>query len=318
MMGRKVFLVAVILASVLTSVPAQDECSDRTRPVYGFFRRPESCETLKENGDCKELVREGFCLKTCGSCKDSESAAPPPPESIEQSASSPPVAPAPELDDDEKKAAAYQEKLLEQVASIDDEETSEMVEILPALELKAPAPGAEPVVTMPTTPASKPISCKITALDVIQEDKNLTIFVQAVEALNLTKVLTNPDIQYTLFAPTDVAWTAAAEAYGKTITEILEDKDFLQELVFSGIISDMIVDGDAVISSQTLETQSGAVLFFKYNDVYGTEVISRFGTGTILDTYIGCNFLVHTIDEVLAETTGVNGANPDFTESLKG
>ncbi len=318
MFGRKLFLLSAILAALLASVSAQDECSDRTRPVYGFFRRPASCETLKENGECKDLVQEGYCLKTCGSCPVSKSVPPPPPESTEESTSVEVVAPAPELDEDEKKAVEYQEKLLEQVASIDDEETSEMVEILPSLTMEAPAPTTEPVVTIPAAPVRKPISCKVRALDMLQDDKNLTTYVQAIEALNLTKVLSNPNLPYTLFAPINDAWAAAAEGYGKTTPEILEDKKLLKELVFSGIISDMIVDEDAVISSATLETQSGAVLFFKYNNVYDTEVISRYGTGTILDTYIGCNFLIHTIDGVLAETTGVNGTNPDFTKSMKG
>ena len=315
--GGTLLMMMAILAAVLATASAQDECSDRTRPAFGFFRRPASCETLKGNGECEELVREGYCLKTCGSCGGSGPAPPPPTESNEQTASTATAPPTPELDEDEKKAAAYQEKLLEQVASIEDAETSGMVEVLPTLTMNAPAPATEPA-GKPAVPARKSISCKVTALDMIQKNGNLTILSQAVEALNLTKVFENPDIQYTLFAPIDSAWEAAAVAYGKTVADILEDVELLKELIFSGVISDMIVDGDAAISSQTLETQSGAVLFFKYNDAYDTEAISRFGTGTIVDTYEGCNFLIHTIDGVLAETVGVNGANPDFTEAMRG
>lgn len=311
------FIVMAILAAILGVVVSQDDCSDRTRPVFGFFRRPASCESLKENGECEQLVSEGYCLKTCGSCGSSEPIAPPPEEQEEpvSTESTPPVAE--EVDEDEKKAAEYQEKLLEQVASIEDGEGSDIVEVLPELTMNIPDPSNETVVE-PSTPAKKPISCKITALDAIQKNENLTTLSQAVEALNLTKVFENPDIQYTVFAPVDDAWVAAAESYGNTLDNILENKDVLKELVFSGIISDMIVDGDAAVSSQTLESQSGAVLFFKFDDKYNTKVISRFGTGTIRDTIVGCNFLIHTIDGMLAETIGANGVNPEFAESMKG
>lgn len=325
--GKQLFVVAILVALLATvSVSAQDECSDRTRPVFGFFRRPASCESLKENGECQELVQEGYCLKTCGACGVTKPVSPTAgsqtsddTEQVEEpdSMATESSVPAPEPDEDEKKASEYQEKLLDEVASIEDGENSKAVEVLPTLTMAAAAPAEEPV-EKPKGPAPKAISCNLSALQMIRNNTELSTMYQAVKALNLSKVFENPDIQYTLFAPVDTAWDAAAESLGTTVDDILEQREVLMELVFSGIISDMIVDADAVISSQTLDSQSGAVLFFKYDDGYQTEVISRFGTGTVIDTYTGCNYLIHTIDGVLAETVGKNGTNPDFTESMKG
>ena len=272
-------------------------------------------------------MKEGYCLKTCDGCKAPEpivqAEEPKPAEAAAAAAAVEDVAATKTTtteEEEDKKAVEYQEKLLEEVALMEDG-NSTMVEVLPTLTMAAQAPAAEASPASELKPSSD-IQCETSAVANLKNDANLTTTYEVAQTLNLTRVLDMNTITYTLLAPTNEAWEAAAESYGLTLENLLKDRDLTQEIFLSGIIPDIIADNEAMLASRTLDAQSGAVLFFKYreDDVDNIYAISRYGTGEIVEdsAYIGCNYLIHKINGVLAETTGKNGPNPDFKDALAG
>jgi uncharacterized surface protein with fasciclin (FAS1) repeats len=319
----KTRIIQLVVLVALCGMAMSQECTDVNRPATGFFfNRGRSCESRKQNGECEQLVKEGYCLKTCDGCKAPEpivQAEEPKPAAVEEEETTTEPATTKE-EQEEKKAEEYQEKLLEEVALMGDENAT-AVEVLPTLTMAVAAPAAEASPAAEFKPSSD-IQCEASAVANLKNDVNLTTTYEVAQALNLTKVLDMNTIQYTLLAPTNEAWESAAESYGMTLENLLKNRDLTQEIFLSGIIPDLIADNEGMLASRTLDAQSGAVLFFKYgeDDVDTIYAISRYGTGKIVEdsAYIGCNYLIHKIDGVLAETTGKNGPNPDFKSALAG
>lgn len=302
-------LVKVFALACLAAVAAaQEGCTD-VRPGFGFFS--PSCSYRKDRGDCKDLVAQGYCLETCGACKET----PEPIATPEEAA--PEVAEAPTADDTEdppaetqretitaeekkKQEEMYREQLLDQVSMIEEDDGD--VEVLPELLM----PPEEATVNLAPEPEvdtkpNLPIVCSSTVLKDLKNDLNLTTAYKAAQALNLADVLERNDIIYTFFVPDDAAWEAGAENLGLTVDELLEKPGVLAKIFFSGIIPDMILDEDALDLTETMQSQSGEMLTFAYgNGVYTVSILPD-TEATIVDAekYVGCNYMIHVIDNVL-------------------
>eukprot|EP00890_Picochlorum_soloecismus_P000129 jgi/Picsp_1/1116/NSC_04598-R1_fasciclin-like protein len=303
-------------------------CSD-LRPS-GLFSA--SCDVRKDRGECKALVANGECLATCGACSDKtfpqvesediESALATEDEEElvdEEEEEEDATSKAAGLDEDEKVAAEYKEKLLEEVETL--EEDDDTVEVLPTLTLPGEIPaGSKQQIGSPVGEIveKEEIVCNQTALDAVKNDLDLTMTYKAIQALNLAGVLKRDDIMYTLLAPTNEAWETAAAALGVLPEDILGAPAELKNIVFTHIIPNIALDEEALKELISESAQSGSLLFFGISD--GDVTVVSTGSTAIVsgpDSAVGCNFVVHKIDNVLLSKPTASGVNPDFQQALK-
>lgn len=308
-------------------------CSD-FRPS-GLFSA--SCAVRKDRGECKELVANGDCLATCGACEDKafpqveeEDIEPESTieeeedlvdevEDIELEEEEEATSKGADLDEDEKVAAEYKEKLLEEVETLEEEDDT--VEVLPTLTLPGEIPaGSKQQIGSPVGEIAEKeeIVCNLTALDAVKNDLDLTTTYKAIQALNLGAVLKRDDIMYTLLAPTNEAWETAAAALGVLPEDILGSPADLKNIVFTHIIPNIALDEDALKELISESAQSGSLLFFGISD--GEVTVVSTGSTAIVsgpDSAVGCNFVVHKIDNVLLSKPTATGVNPDFQQALK-
>jgi len=309
-------------------------CSD-LRPS-GLFSA--SCAVRKDRGECKELVANGDCLATCGACSDKalpqveeediEPAAAIEEEEdivdeedidLEEEEEEDATSKDADLGEDEKVAAEYKEKLLEEVETL--EEDDDTVEVLPTLTLPGEIPaGSKQQIRSPVGEIveKEEIVCNQTALDAVKNDLDLTMTYKAIQALNLADVLKRDDIMYTLLAPTNEAWETAAAALGVLPEDILGSPADLKNIVFTHIIPNIALDEEALKELISESAQSGSLLFFGISD--GDVTIVSTGSTAVVsgpDIAVGCNFVVHKIDNVLLSKPTASGVNPDFQQALK-
>lgn len=341
LLGRvmSILLLSVFLGSTRAS---EGGCVDVQPPStgFGFFRRTVTCAQVADRGNCEDNVASGYCLLTCEAC-------PVPPPVVEEASPveempfivTAPTPEADELDPEAAAAAAYREELLEQVAIMEDG-TGE-VEELPSLVYDRDLPltpivenatvnGGVPVVSEPSVevpvadapvaegpvaeapmaegPVVEPLCDDRSALAFLA-GRNLTTLIQAAELLNVASVLNDTSIKFTLFAPDNEAWEEAFPDLDKQ----LEDLESTREYLFSHIVADQILDE---LSDGKITPLSEAVLFVRED---GTQIISRASTANVLETVVGCTWVVHVIDDVLGEgLPGASNVNGDFRQILQG
>lgn len=305
------FVKVLVFACLAGVAVAQEGCTD-VRPGFGFFS--PSCSYRKDRGDCKDLIAQGYCLETCGGCKQEPepittaeevlSAVEETASEVEETEDPLTEAERETMSSEEKKKQEeiYREQLLDQVTMIEEDDGD--VEVLPELVMPeettatlAPAPEAE-------AQPKLPIKCSSTVLKDLKNDLNLTTAYEAALALNLTDVLERNDIIYTFLVPVDAAWEAGAESLGLTVEELFEKPAVLAKIFFTGIIPDMILDEDALDLTEAIQSQSGETLAFTYDTADGVYRVSV-GSDTVAtlvaaEKYVGCNYMIHMIDTLLA------------------
>ena len=317
--------VLLAVASVAPVVSAQQsDCADvePRQNGWGFFSRRTSCRDVVQNGSCERYTGDGFCLLSCGACPAAEVAGEEAP---------PEEAPPEELDNESAVAAEYRDKLMEEVAIMEDGLTE--VEQLPTLTYAGDLPaigggsiddgvdsadsvgsdeegvdvGEDGVAFAAVEGDGAVAICdRGSALDALASaDSPLETLIQVAEALNVASVLGDPSVEFTLFAPVDSAWDAAFP----DLDTQLEDVDGTRDVLFTHIVADSLLDS---LQNDSIEPLSGATLFVRDGD----KVISRAATGNVIDTLVGCNWIVHIIDGVLGEQA--DQVNPDFAQILRG
>ena len=314
---------ALVLLGTSGVWASEGACVDVQPPAtgFGFWRRAEDCGDVSRRGACSEKVAEGYCLLTCEACVVASPAA----EELAAGAALPVVVDE-DLDPEEAAAVAYREELLEQVAIMEDG-TAE-VEELPSLVYDRELPptpatngfnvnseqdeiayaAVEQAPVAEQAPVVEPGCDEASALDAII-GKNLTSLIEIVELLNVASAVNNTDINFTLFAPDNSAWETAFP----DLDAQLEDLDSTKEYLFSHIVPDQLLEN---LSDEKTEALSGAVLFVRDD---GAKVISSAATANVLETIVGCSWVVHVIDNVLGEEpVGDAGLNPDFQQILRG
>lgn len=303
------FVKVLVFACLAGVAVAQEGCTD-VRPGFGFFS--PSCSYRKDRGDCKDLVPQGYCLETCGGCKQEPEPITTAEEvlsNVEETPSEVEEAEAPlaeteretmSSEEKKKQEEIYREQLLDQVSMIEEDDGD--VEVLP--ELVMPQETSATLAPVPEAQPKLPIKCSSTVLKDLKNDLNLTTAYKAALALNLTDVLERNDIIYTFLVPVDAAWEAGAEGLGLTIEELFEKPAVLAKIFFTGIIPDMILDEDALDLTETMQSQSGETLEFAYDTADGVYTVSvgpdTVATIVAAEKYVGCNYMIHMIDTLLA------------------
>ena len=153
-------------------------------------------------------------------------------------------------------------------------------------------------------------------VQVAQSDSRFSILVEAVQAAGLTDTLTAPG-PYTVFAPTNDAFSALLGELGVTKDQLLANKPLLTAVLKYHVVAGQ-VPSSAVPLGKAINPVGGG--FFKIDKV-GTNLVITDGrnrTSNIVQADIAAsNGVIHAIDKVLlpADKTVVQTAiaNPDFS-----
>ena len=153
-------------------------------------------------------------------------------------------------------------------------------------------------------------------VQVAQSDSRFSILVEAVQAAGLTDTLTAPG-PYTVFAPTNDAFSALLGELGVTKDQLLANKPLLTAVLKYHVVAGQ-VPSSAVPLGKAIDPVGGG--FFKIDKVGTSLVITdgRSRTSKIVQADIAAsNGVIHAIDKVLlpADKTIVQTAiaNPDFS-----
>ena len=153
-------------------------------------------------------------------------------------------------------------------------------------------------------------------VQVAQSDSRFSILVEAVQAAGLTDTLTAPG-PYTVFAPTNDAFSALLGELGVTKDQLLANKPLLTAVLKYHVVAGQ-VPSSAVPLGKAINPVGGG--FFKIDKVGTSLVITdgRSRTSKIVQADIAAsNGVIHAIDKVLlpADKTIVQTAiaNPDFS-----
>ena len=157
-----------------------------------------------------------------------------------------------------------------------------------------------------------------TAYDVLRKTKNLSTLRQAIEILNLAQVMQNPNVTFTLFAPTDKAFNRAAVSLGLTTNQLLGSRNVLRDIIFTHIVPNQILTSDDVASASVLRPEAATTIFVE--DGFGGLTLVSVGSSAIVedpDFASGCNYVIHKIDNVLQPNPSPSaGINPAYQRAL--
>lgn len=198
------------------------------------------------------------------------------------------------------------------------EETEERVREVVA-ELEA-APKEEPSYT-PLAATNLPEDCDPdgpTAYSILMDDEELSTLRQAVDVLNLAGVMQNPDVDFTLLAPTNAAFKRAATSLGLTLNQLLSSRNTLRDVVFTHIIPNEIINAEDIASAGFLRPEAATTIFVD-DGFGGLKLISVGSSANVVepDYQSGCNYVIHKIDGVLLPNpTPTNGINPAYQRAL--
>jgi len=145
------------------------------------------------------------------------------------------------------------------------------------------------------------------------------------------EALANPEAALTVFAPTDAAFAALAEALGEeAFAAVLEDTEFLTEILLYHVVDGVIMSGDVVaLLDANMGEFSGPTLNGQFIDVAGNveDGITLDDANLVLELVDieASNGVIHVIDAVLLPETATiaeivvastEAETPEFTTLL--
>lgn len=150
-----------------------------------------------------------------------------------------------------------------------------------------------------------PVESANTIADIAKENTGLTTLVAALEATGLDETLADPAGSFTVFAPTNAAFSALGQ---DTIDALLNDTDTLTSILTYHVLAGE-VDAAAAIAAAgtTVETVNGASIAIT---LLGDSLLINGVTVTLADVQAS-NGVIHILDAVLSEPAerGMPSAN---------
>ncbi|WP_201611350.1 fasciclin domain-containing protein [Psychrobacter submarinus] len=152
-----------------------------------------------------------------------------------------------------------------------------------------------------TAPMKAPVTtqnmAKMNVVQVAQSDANFSILVEAVQAAGLAGMLSDPNANYTVFAPTNAAFAQALAETGMTKAQLFANKPLLKKiLAYHVVSSDMpmyaknVMPGNVTTASKDTLVVTPQKMLMDENG----------RMATIIKTDIAAtNGVVHVIDKVL-------------------
>lgn len=138
-----------------------------------------------------------------------------------------------------------------------------------------------------------------TIVDLAVATPDLSILRDAVVAAGLAETLSNPDANFTVFAPNNAAFEALLADLNLTAEQLLSNKELLVAVLTYHVIDDRVFESEIEVGAQP-QTVNGETFTFQDED---TIVDSRGSESDIEATNIqASNGVVHVIDRVLLPT----------------
>ncbi len=138
---------------------------------------------------------------------------------------------------------------------------------------------------------------KMNVVQVAQSNPDFSLLVEAVVAADLAGTLSNPNANYTIFAPTNAAFAQALQETGMTKAQLFANKPLLTK-----ILGYHVINGAAPVYAK--DVKPGNVMMLSKDTLMVTsqgKLMDENGrTANILKTDIAANNgVVHVIDRVL-------------------
>jgi uncharacterized surface protein with fasciclin (FAS1) repeats len=135
-------------------------------------------------------------------------------------------------------------------------------------------------------------------VDTAKANPNLTVLVEAVVAADLATTLTGPG-PFTVFAPTDAAFSALLSELGMTKAQLLADKALLAKVLTYHVIPGNVKKADLPVGKAITTVQGG---IFRV-DAKGADLVITDGrlreTKITATDVVASNGVVHLVDKVL-------------------
>merc|ERR1719517_425252 len=148
------------------------------------------------------------------------------------------------------------------------------------------------VCSPPPAPTPAPTPAPLSIVDTAVGNGNFAVLVEALQVAGLVDALSGPG-PFTVFAPTDAAFTALLGQLGATKEELLQRTDLATILQYH-VISGKVLSSD-LAASQDVTTLTGDSLTVEKN---GTTVTA--GPATVVIADVDCsNGVIHAVDAVL-------------------
>ena len=147
-----------------------------------------------------------------------------------------------------------------------------------------------------------------TVVDVAASNPDFSTLVAAVEAAGLAETLSGEG-PFTVFAPTNDAFAAAAESMGVTAEELLASPDLSNILTYHVVPEELLAEDVLAAAEEAggtaeVDTVNGETLTVEVVD--GAVILNGVATVTTTDLQAG-NGVVHVIDAVLLPSGGETG-----------
>lgn len=135
-----------------------------------------------------------------------------------------------------------------------------------------------------------------TIAEVAVGNPDLSTLVTALQTADLVETLSNPDAQFTVFAPTNAAFAMIDSAL---LEAILADTDVLSSILLQHVVAGAAVDAvnAFALNGTSVETASGAMLPISINPETNTLTVG--GANVSITDIQTANGIVHVIDMVI-------------------
>jgi uncharacterized surface protein with fasciclin (FAS1) repeats len=135
-----------------------------------------------------------------------------------------------------------------------------------------------------------------------EETPQFTTFLAAMQAAGLVETLSDPEAEFTIFAPTDEAFAAALEALGMSAEDFLADTEKLTSILLYHVVPDEVYSGDMVAmlvatpDGVDVTTVNGATAKVTAGEDGGVKINEANLIGVDI---IASNGVIHVIDAVI-------------------
>ncbi len=144
----------------------------------------------------------------------------------------------------------------------------------------------------------------LNVVELVVENDDLTVLEDAVLAAELDGTLSDEDMEFTVFAPTDAAFEQLLNDTGLTQEELLASED-LDEILLYHVLGSAVYSGalsDGLVATTLLDEEGATIIIVRTDDGFGIDTNDK-GTdanANITTTDIrASNGVVHLIDAVL-------------------
>eukprot|EP01024_Parvocaulis_polyphysoides_P017633 TRINITY_DN17790_c2_g3_i1.p1 TRINITY_DN17790_c2_g3~~TRINITY_DN17790_c2_g3_i1.p1 ORF type:complete len:166 (-),score=11.90 TRINITY_DN17790_c2_g3_i1:23-520(-) len=137
-------------------------------------------------------------------------------------------------------------------------------------------------------------------VDTIAKQSRLSTLIEAMTGATLIKTLSDPELDYTLFAPTNPAFEFILEVLGLTFEELIADKETLSSIILYHIVPQRILQWQFMDGSELVTLGGGNITIFFGRDSKEVEIEGVGNVANVITPNVNAGkSVVHVIDEVL-------------------